>query len=560
MNLATTIYTPVTLWQDFSYDLPITETVIKESERSGIVYKKILLSGKKTEKGEVQIFGICAYEKGASKLPALLIMPNIFKRVNKDILTYYAKKGYFALMVDYSGKVDGIEEYTVYPEDLSYANATEVDENLHTALTDLKNTSWYEWVSIAKYALYYLKHNKIVDKIGALGIKRGATLLWQAIANDTEVDCFVAEFGFGWRAYRGYYKYGDNPDPEFHDDMYGYLSAVESQSYAKYVTCPTLLVTTTNNYHYDADRAYDTYERISDVKKCHINYSVQCDKYLDEKSLTDIELFLSKNLKGEDIAMPEELELTATVKDGKIFVTVELNKKNLESLTLYSAEETVEPFMRCYNVCAQKVSETKNTATFVYEPYKLSKKAFFFAQATYGNGFSICSRIIAKDFAETEIFNENKSNVIYSSRENTSLMQPLTYNLPTSPSLNEVTISTKKGAMGIDGLTCKTGVLTLKVNAKKDKPKDSSMLMFDAYSKKGDVLTVTLIANMFSEKREEYSITLPVQAGEIWHNVILSLSKFKTTDGMICRSYENVNAVSFKSENGTCLLNNLMWI
>ena len=560
MILSTKIYTPITLWQNFSYDLPITEEVINETEKGGIIYKKIYFSGKKTEKGQVKIFGMCAYEKGATKLPALLILPNIFKSINKEILTYYAKKGYYAFSVDYSGQVEGAEEFTVYPEDLAYANASEAGENLHTATVDLKETCWYEWVSVAKYAITYLKDNPLCDKIGTVGIKRGATLLWQAIGNDADISCFVAEFGLGWRAYRGYYKFGDKTEPEFSDDMYGYLSAIEAQSYAKFINCPALLVTATNNYHYDTDRAYDTYERLKNLKNSYINYAVQCDKYLDQKCLTDIELFLAKHLQGKELDNIEEIEISALIKDGKIVITVELDKTDLTSLEVYSAEETVEPFMRSYNTLAKKVSENKSLVIYEYQPNRYSKRAFFFAQATYKNGFTISSRIIAKEFSESEVENDNKSTVIYSSKDTSSLMQPLTFNLENNPSLADATIFTKKGAMSIDGVTCKTGLLSLKMNAKKDKPKDTSMLMFDAYSKKGDTLTISLIENMFSESSIEYTVTMQITAGETWHNAILPLSKFKTADGMICRSYENVNAVSFKSESGTCLLNNIMWI
>ena len=51
---------------------------------------------------------------------------------------------------------------------------------------------------------------------------------------------------------------------------------------------------------------------------------------------------------------------------------------------------------------AEIISEEANKTTFKYEPYKKSGIAFFFAQATYSTGFTICSKIIAKRFEENE--------------------------------------------------------------------------------------------------------------------------------------------------------------
>ena len=44
--MAGTIYTPVTLWEDFKLDLPIEETY-QEYEKGGLIYRKIKISGKR---------------------------------------------------------------------------------------------------------------------------------------------------------------------------------------------------------------------------------------------------------------------------------------------------------------------------------------------------------------------------------------------------------------------------------------------------------------------------------------------------------------------------------
>ena len=54
-----------------------------------------------------------------------------------------------------------------------------------------KETCWYEWACIGKYAISYLKSRLEVDKIALLGIKQGANVGWQMLYNEDRVSCFV---------------------------------------------------------------------------------------------------------------------------------------------------------------------------------------------------------------------------------------------------------------------------------------------------------------------------------------------------------------------------------
>ena len=61
------------------------------------------------------------------------------------------------LMPDYRGEWDGCEEYTIYPEGISYANYRLAGRHLDFADESAKETSWYEWVAVARYCLKYLQ-------------------------------------------------------------------------------------------------------------------------------------------------------------------------------------------------------------------------------------------------------------------------------------------------------------------------------------------------------------------------------------------------------------------
>ena len=55
-------------------------------------------------------------------------------------------------------------------------------------------------------------------------------------------------------------------------------------------------------------------------------------------------------------------------------------------------------------------------------------------------------------------------------------------------------------------------------------------------------------------------INTEIKKGEVWHNVVIPINKFKTQEGMLLKSYQNVNAIVIESENDDYLINNVMWI
>lgn len=562
--MAGTIYTPVSLWEGFSLELPMEEELVREYEKDGVIFREIYFDGRKTAAGRVKIYALAAFEKKNARMPGLLILPSYTKTPDENTALYFARKGYYALMVDYSGNFRSPERYTVYPEDVSYANATEDRDAIHRVEKDAKHTCWYEWSAVAQYAGYYLKTRGEVSGYGALGVKHGATILWQLATLDKDLKCFAAVFSAGWRAYRGCFKFGEHSEPELDDEMYKYLAAIEPQAYAQYVKCPVLMLSCTNNRYFDVDRAFDTVARIDPSVKAYLNYAPQRAKTLDTRCKADLELFLEKFLKGAEVDLPEEPELSCELNNGSIFVKVQADGKGLSDICLYAAEETVNPALRCWNFKAEAVGKTEGSALFKYTPYKYSGQAMFFAQARYENGAAVCSRVLAKKFAPEEIQNENKSNIVFSARENKYLMCPKDETAAAGP-LNWLQteehdyIEILTGAFEIEGVTSAGGIATFKINNAADRPSVSSILLADVYAPAGAKLTVKLIADLYGADKKEYFVTAEIAGGEVWHKLSFPVSKFKTEDGMILKSMDKINMIAFEC-GGKYLLNNILWV
>ena len=99
----------------------------------------------------------------------------------------------------------------------------------------------------------------------------------------------------------------------------------------------------------------------------------------------------------------------------------------------------------------------------------------------------------------------------------------------------------------------------IKINAKTDRPQEGSIIMFDLYSENKGAMAVKLIADYFGEKIE-YFAWANVLGGEVWQNVKLELSRFKTEQGMGLKSLEKIDALEFFIPEGFYLINNALWV
>ena len=560
LNLANSIYTPKTLWEDFTYEDYIAPTILSEKVEDGIIYKELFINGKSTEEGVTEIYAISAVKQEIEDKikPAVLIMAGYSVLPDFDSVRVFAEKGYFALMINYSG-VSGGQYSTSYPDDLSYAVYNGEEDDVHKVSTDAKHTCWYEWCVSARYALRYIKNQKNIGKVGGFGVKHGATLMWQLAATDN-LSCVANVFSAGWRIYRGYYKFDKNAEPQMSDETYRYLAAIEAESYAQSVSVPVLMMTTTNNEYFDADRVNDTLNRVQG--ESFLYYSVQRTDILNSQAFNNTFMFFNKYLKGSDAILPSEIEISAEVSNGRILVTVKPEKNGLKKLELFSAEAEVNPHLRCWNKSAEKIEENDGAYIYAFSPNRKSKQAFFLAGAHYENGFAVYSKIINKRFEENEISAGGTSNIVYSSRIPSSLVEPLETSKENSilsiRKENYKPISVKKGAFDIEGVTAKEGLLSLKITPKFKENSESPTLCLDVYAPKGGTFKVGLIENLGRNQTVYYAQKI-VKGGKVWHDLKFDVSDFKTVDGFPIKSTEKINAVSYECD-ADYLINNVLWI
>ncbi len=562
--MAGTILTPVAIWRDFNIKtIPSSET-ISQTKSGNINYTELYIDGRSVKDGAVKIYAQLAKAKATISAPAILLLGD-FNSSSKAVMDDLAKKGYIVLSVDVKGAVDDKENFTKYPNSLSYANYETAKKNFCDKEGNVTLNCWYEWAVAIRYALCYLKNLQGVTKVGGLGIGEACTVMWQAGMDDNlDSVCFV--LNAGWRGYRGNYKFGGNVEEQFSNERYKFIAGVEPQSYAMHVHCPTLMLSATNSELYEVDRAYDTVSRIPEEQYRAVHYSVGYTGAVNEEAYQNALIFFGETLNEKAKPnLPKEMDVKCNVVDGSLKIQVVPDNKELVDLSVYISEQTVKPELRAWRKVGKAVEISKEGEhTFEYTPYPDSGMVTLFAKATYKSGFSLCSSVIAKKFNPEEINVGYKSHIIYSSR------------LPFAESVFAVTcddcaecerifvsdkhaVKVKKGAMGIEGVMRECGLTTFKINSLKDSPNQDSILMFDAHAKQDVSLTVKLISDYFGN-RQEYLATVKVYGGNIWHNFKLAKNRFKTVEGMPLKKYDKIQAISFVSEDGEFLLNNALWV
>ena len=551
------IYTPTTIWKNFVIDgepsfISGGKTVIE-----GTVFESGYIEGRYVDGVRIKIYTRSAQQK-EGKLPAVIIL-NDFKYVEDDnLLTALAEKGYYAVMVDLAGKRDTSDNYTIYPEEIKYANLKYSSYEEKEINDDITKTCYYEWCGVVKYVVEYLKSLPFITKIGAIGINGGATALWHTLATSQDISCSVIVNNTGWRVYEGKNKFLSGAEEGYSDGKLAYTAGVEPQSYAKHVKCPTLILSCTNSNKYDCDRAYDTLTRIDEKIYKAIDYSVNRTVAIEKQTFNNALVFLDKFLQNKRYKLPKLIEISSQ-KEEKISVIVE--RENLKALSLFVAEGQSESSKRSWKKYTD-VLEQGQAYEFSYKPSIQNGFISYFVKAEYKNGFEICSRVCGKMIETINAPEKKPNNILYTSRELLLDTQFASANQEKIESaidvLGQAQINVDVGPMKMLGLTGKGGVMTFNVCIDKIKNDTNATLMFDAYLSNSGEIRVKLIADYFGE-RIEYIALAKIVAQGIWQNIKLEIYNFKTETGLTLKSYEDIEVVEFDAQEDY-LINNVLWI
>lgn len=564
------ILSAVSLWKKYDTKTFLSAEEWGEEETDGKIFSHVHYSGHQAGDGVVRIYARFCRPAKAAKCPAILLLPDAGEESDRELMSYFADKGYAVLMPDYSGKKEGGAQeqsyYTVYPESLSYGNYEKA-----RGLYDMKGvapdaTTWVEWTYVALFSVKYLKEREDVGDIGVVGIRKGGDIAWQVMLSP-DVKCGVPINAIGWYSFRKIAKFGSNTAHNLSDERHSYIAAVEAQSYAPSVKCPVLMLCSLRDTSFDCDRAYDTYSRIGTEYGNALVYSFKSGACIGPESLTDMDLFLERNLKGREIYIPDTLSISLKEEEDGLSIEVDCDKEGiLEEAGIFYAEGRVDArsAYRDWHCVYKTEGRTVKNGKIVYKkkPFEGTSAVFAYAYAKYINGFCVMSKIVSRQLSTV---NENavKNRMLFSG-ENTDIFTIANHKHYAIGGIlleREAMPKKEKGYGDIEGAYSIGGIKTYKISSPQYLPDENAMLEFDVYSSESQRIVAGVYVADMENKERVYTCSFFVKGGGKWKRVILKAADFKGEDTSL-ESFRAGSALSFECEDAekTFAITNILWL
>lgn len=560
------LISPLELWKDFNPELDDDNiNIISEKELlDGYIYRQIYFTAYQTQGGKVRAYAKFYYDKDAvkkaQKTPVIFFLgsPVRFEQTLKFIRANLKGVGIFT--IDYFGRQDGAERYTIYPQCLEYANFEKAQDILSLVKDSPKDSPWYIWTAMARRALTLLERIPEADasKIAILGIKTGANLAWKIGATDTRACCIVSMFNTGWLGYDFLYKKGAESDQEIPEERSLYLAALSTQSYAPLVKTPILVTLSTNDSDATFDRAFDTYSRIPENTVSMLSVIPYSDKEIFFEYNDTIINLLKNYLFDSQIYHPYQPELKMFGKDGKLIIEVKAdNSIPIKEVRLYQAIETPDPSVRNW-IRLNCVDQGNGIYTAQAEVLDTAEYCFAFANVLY-DAYILSSNMHACIPSE---LNVNEANVKASRLVYDSSLGVDCFTVINTGELfhHNQELAMEKGALEMPGVRAMIGDLaTYKIGDPRYKGYEDDQLQIGYYSPVNQKITIALRNYIDYRCEYDYFYTFEAEGAEIWNKITLSASEFKNEDGAMLKSFENVALIYIKSE-GPLLINNILWV
>ena len=560
--MASTFLTPVTLWKDFDDSLPLEVMTLSERTEEGIVWRDIRFLGRKAGDRRVNIYAKYVFPEKAARFPAVMVLFEAGCAFDEVFIRRFVGRGYGVLCVDYCGD-NGTDPHTVYPPSIDYANYVRAGSHLEKAEPTARETSWYEWAGVARYAAKFLSTREEVTKFGAIGLRTGGEVVFK-IAPYAPLGCMISVCAAGWLAYRGREKFTGEKQV-FDEEHHRFIAGLDSQSYAPYVNCPVLLLSAVNDSKHDYDRVFDTFQQINPAVQKAFLYSSHGNGLIGSHSIADIDLFLDKYLKDMSVFVSDTVDLAVEEDEkGDLVAKVTFDKDaELKECGIFFTEQLSDAHARDWTrVLGSRADVRENVATIPLSIYEKSSRALVYAFANYSNNFSVTSKIqevvIAKPYRNASL----RSRIIYSAeRDSLNGVSGFRRRARSIASCfadsKGVDAKLLPGYGGLLGATAEAGLVSYRVNEPRYAAPEGASLRLDAYCKEDAHLKIVFYFDGNEEKA--YSAEVWIEGGGKWKSFCFDASDFKSQTGEHIDSFEHAVSLVFIGDKEV-LINNVLWI
>ncbi len=546
--------TPTEVWEGFDpTKAPLETSTVSTDSDGNTVHTKQVFTVESLSSGKLRAYCDVYYDdRWVDARGALLILPTIIHSNYDDVLSQFITEGYVVGILDFCGLNEG-DFKTSFPENLAFASYPECMTHLDDIAGGARNTPWYVWSKISRRAITMLASMPMVekDRIGIIGLGLGAKIAWQVAGIDKRVRALIAINGGGYRWAK---------DPRFTssnipstDEQRAFSTGVGAETYARFVSCPTLFISSRSSKYNDVDRTSDMLDLVKSHSKQMIITS-SCDEQLSKKEFASILWWLRNDfaLDSTNCIIPEISFETA---EGRLYVRINAKQSSKVKKLFVNYGEPISQFRSWKGFdLEQKVGDHE----YIMDLPVYDKEELIVAYATfeYPEGNIVSTRIagIIPSKLNSNIVtlpDTRNSKIIYDSSMGLEFFTAKTDTLL----VDDDDICLKTGPFNIEGITTKNGNMFLCRDIHK-MVSSNATLHLDAYSQEEKDLVVSIYALPDMKKYTAYA---HLQGGEFWQRVLLENTDFKSAEGRTPTCFETVKVISFEHPDGI-LINNMIWL
>lgn len=491
--------------------------------------------------------------------PAVLLLPSQeAERKFDDIIISLVKEGYVVCLCDYAGNFAGDDENkrTVYPPELAYAQAPQCFGKMYDIKTTGRETPWFRWAKAARRAITMLSELKYVDagRIAVMGTDCGAEIAWQVAGMDGRVRALVPINGGGYLWLRGKSRFEDNTLP-VSDEERAFSAGVGAETYAKFVSCPTCYIVSSNSVYTDVDRAGDILSLVpaEDKVLMIVRGSASQISYTVYNSLIH---WMNKNFAhdSEPVKMPSVFFKSD---ENSLYLHVKCAFAPKALYVYVSHGETVS-FARYWTPLKEGQLIGDNEYVYFVPSGDSGEPVMAFASAQADDDIIVSSPVegvtpSALGIKSVDSTPPGQGRLLYTGDMGTGLFWVTTDDF----FLDDKILSQKEGPFGIKGVTASQGNLILCRSTKAAYSCDkSAVLQLDAYSPDERVITVSFRSY---PDLVRYSCRIKLDGGDFWQKIKLSAPMFKSGEGRALPKFGICKQLIIADAENV-VFNNLVWI
>lgn len=559
--METRLLTPTEMWEGFNPVKEGTETsIISAREKGNIATSDIFFTSEKTDAGRVRVFARITFDmRWRDPRPAILLLPSRDpERTFDDVTLSLVGEGYVVCLCDYAGNFAGVEEdsRTSYPDIYSYAQAPACFRNLSYIGATARETPWFQWVKVARRAVTMLSELRYVDpeRIAVMGMDCGAQIAWQLAGIDGRIRALVPINGGGYLWRRGHNRFDDDTAVADDDKTRAFSAGVGAETYAKFVSCPTCYIVSSNSLDADIDRAGD----ILSLVPCQCKAFMVVKGSSAQVSLSvynSLVLWLKTYFAHDAPSLPSP-RLHFKADENRLYLRLSA-PCDLKDATVCVSSGEPQSFARSWGTLAEGQLVDTGERVFHIPVSDPDDLVAAYASVPTDKGIVVCSPVAAVRPSslgvKADVVSAAQSRIVYNGDMGTGRFRVSTRGFV----LDETLLASREGPFGIKGVSTTKGNLCLALDsAESFATGRSAILQMDVHSEEAREITCLFLT---LPDAAAYGCRVKLSGGDFWQKIKLSAPEMKNAEGKPLTSFGATRLMVIKGAENV-VFNNLVWI